>query len=113
MQATRLSRAELDAVFRCDDRLWATGPRGYFVDPEITRREVVARITSGEYRNISFIHEISDGSVLDITSDILAEVTLPQVEPEEIDLQALRFDHRRDLGKHAPDEDCAVDGSVD
>lgn len=85
--------------------------REAIVDPEVTRREVVARITSGEYRNISFIHEISDRSVLDITSDLLAEATLPQVEPEEIDLQAIRFDHLRDLNKHAADEDRAVDGS--
>jgi len=49
--------------------------------------------------------------VSDITSDILAEVTLPQVEPEEVDLQAVRFDHLHDLSKHAPDEDRAVDGS--
>jgi hypothetical protein len=27
------------------------------VDPEITRREVVSRVASGEYKNISFIHE--------------------------------------------------------
>src|SRR5579863_7242411 len=33
------------------------------VDPEITRREVISRITSGEYANISFIHEIADSSV--------------------------------------------------
>jgi hypothetical protein len=26
------------------------------VDPEITRREVVSRVASGEYRDISFIH---------------------------------------------------------
>ena len=28
--------------------------REAIVDPEITRREVVARVASGEYRNISF-----------------------------------------------------------
>lgn len=84
--------------------------REAIVDPEVTRREVVARISSGEYRNISFIHEIADCFVRDITSDILAEATLPQVEPEEIDLQAARFDHLRDVRKHAADED-AVDGS--
>ena len=35
------------------------------VDPEVTRREVIARIASGEYTNISFIHEIVDRSVED------------------------------------------------
>jgi hypothetical protein len=74
------------------------------VDPEITRREVVARVVSGEYRNISFIHEIAGSSVEDITADILAEATLPEIEPEEIDLQAARLDHLRDLRKHTVGE---------
>ena len=43
------------------------------VDPEITRREVISRVVSGEYKNISFIHEIADSSVEDITADILSE----------------------------------------
>ena len=78
--------------------------REAIVDPEVTRREVVARVTSGEYRNISFIHEIVDSTVQDITSDILSEANLPEIEAEEIDLQAARFDHLRDLRKHAADE---------
>jgi hypothetical protein len=78
--------------------------REAIVDPEITRREVVARVASGEYRNISFIHEIAGPSVEDVTADILSEASLPEVEPEEVDLQAARFDHLRDLRKHAPDE---------
>jgi hypothetical protein len=78
--------------------------REAIVDPEITRREVVARVTSGEYGNISFIHEVADSTVHDITSDILSEAALPEVEAEEVDLQAVRFDHLRDLRKHATDE---------
>lgn len=70
------------------------------VDPEITRREVVSRVASGEYSNISFIHEIADHSVEDITADILAEAGLPDTPPDEADLQAGRFDHARDLKKH-------------
>jgi hypothetical protein len=72
------------------------------VDPEITRREVVSRIASGEYKNISFIHEIAGSAVEDITADILAEAALPEVEPHEADLQARKFDHARDLRKHEP-----------
>jgi hypothetical protein len=72
------------------------------VDPEVTRREVVSRIASGEYRNISFIHEIAGSMVEDVTADILAEAILPEVETEDDDLQALRFDHLRDLRKHEP-----------
>jgi hypothetical protein len=79
--------------------------REAIVDPEVTRREVVARVTSGEYRNISFIHEIVDSMVQDITLDIMSEAALPEVAAEEIDLQAARFDHLRDLRKHATDED--------
>ena len=70
------------------------------VDPEITRREIISRIASGEYRNISFIHEIAGGSVEDVTEAILTEAALPQIPPEDIDLQAIRLDHARDLRKH-------------
>ena len=70
------------------------------VDPEVTRREVVARVASGEYRNISFIHEIVDRSVDDITEEILAEAALPEVAASDADLQSSRFDHIRDLRKH-------------
>ena len=70
------------------------------VDPEITRREVISRIASGEYRDISFIHEIADGAVDDITAEILAEAALPEIETSSADLQADRFDHARDLRKH-------------
>jgi len=45
--------------------------REAIVDPEITRREVISRIVSGEYANISFIHEIMDDAVEDVTEDIL------------------------------------------
>ena len=72
------------------------------VDPEITRREVISRIVSGEYRNISFIHEIADSAVEDVTADILAEAGVPEIEMESPDLQASRLDHLRDLRKHEP-----------
>jgi hypothetical protein len=74
--------------------------REAIVDPEVTRREVVSRVASGEYRDICFIHEIMDRSVRDVTEDILAEVALPEVPPGEVDLQALRLDHAHDLRKH-------------
>ena len=70
------------------------------VDPEITRREVVSRIASGEYSNISFIHEIVDRSVEDVTEEILAEAALPEVTIDDADVQADGFDHARDLRKH-------------
>ena len=74
--------------------------REAIVDPEITRREVISRIASGEYRNISFIHEIAGSSVDDVTEEILAAAALPELPDIEADLQAARFDHARDLRKH-------------
>jgi hypothetical protein len=62
------------------------------VDPEITRREVVSRVVSGEYGNISFIHEIAGSAVEDVTAEILAEAALPEIEADGADLQADRFD---------------------
>jgi hypothetical protein len=70
------------------------------VDPEITRREIVSRVASGEYKNISFIHEIADRSVDDVTSEILAEAAIPEIPLTGANLQASRFDHARDLRKH-------------
>ena len=69
------------------------------VDPEITRREVVSRVASGEYKNISFIHEIADAAVDDVTAEILAEAALPEIRASGADLQAERFDLARDLRK--------------
>ena len=66
---------------------------------EITRREVVSRVASGEYKNISFIHEIADAAVDDVTAEILAEAALPEIPVTGADLQASRFDHARDLRK--------------
>jgi hypothetical protein len=75
--------------------------REAIVDPEVTRREVVSRVVSGEYKNISFIHEIADFSVEDITADILSEAALPDIGgATSTDLQAVHFDHLQDLRKH-------------
>jgi hypothetical protein len=74
--------------------------REAIVDPEITRREVIARIASGEYSNISFIHEIVDRTIDDVTEDILAEAAVPEIAADDAGLQASRFDHARDLRKH-------------
>jgi hypothetical protein len=70
------------------------------VDPEVTRREVVSRVASGEYKNISFIHEVVDRAVDDVTEDILAEAALPEIAVDGAELQDCRFDHARDLRKH-------------
>jgi hypothetical protein len=74
--------------------------REAIVDPEITRREVVSRVASGEYKNISFIHEIADSAVNDVTAEIMAETALPKIPIIGAELQADSFDHSRDLAKH-------------
>jgi hypothetical protein len=61
---------------------------------------VISRIATGEYSNISFIHEIEGNSVEDITEDILAEAALPEITSSDAELQAAGFDHVRDLRKH-------------
>ena len=73
--------------------------REAIVDPEITRREIISRVASGEYKNISFIHEIADSAVDDVPAEILAEAALPEIAIGGADLQADRFDHARDLRK--------------
>jgi hypothetical protein len=61
---------------------------------------VISRVISGEYKNISFIHEIADSAVDDITAEILAEAALPEIGIAGAELQASDFDHARDLRKH-------------
>ncbi len=74
--------------------------REAIVDPEITRRDVVSRVASGEYRNISFIHEIADCSVEDVTAEIITEASLPVIATADANVSAFQFDHIRDLRKH-------------
>lgn len=52
------------------------GRRGIeaIVDPEITRREVVSRLQSGEYKNVRFIHLITMNELpQDLTEELMAE----------------------------------------
>ena len=65
--------------------------REAIVDPEITRRDVIARVASGEYKNISFIHEIADAAV-----DAAPLAALPRSPPG---LEA----------RHSPKEICDED----
>lgn len=55
--------------------------REAIVDPEITRREVIDRIRSGEYRAIHFIHHVHDGLCEDVTNSILAEAGFYEMVP--------------------------------
>jgi hypothetical protein len=53
--------------------------REAIVYPEITRREVVSRVASGEYINISFIHEIAYSAVNEVAAEIMAETALREI----------------------------------
>ena len=79
--------------------------RESIVDPEITRREVLSRLRSGEYDRdrIAFIHFIQSGELpVDCTEELLSEALEGlSIEAPEIDRQAARFDHQRDLMKHS------------
>lgn len=51
------------------------GKRGLeaIVDPEITRREVIDRIATGEYDDFLFIHHIHDGVCEDVSDELMRE----------------------------------------
>jgi len=57
--------------------------REAIVDPEITRREVISRILSGEYypERISFIHHVTDEGITDVTFDVIAAAARDVVDP--------------------------------
>jgi hypothetical protein len=57
--------------------------REAIVDPEITRSGVVARIASGEYRDITFIHFIAGGLVEDVTAVLLDEAEAEALARED------------------------------
>lgn len=47
--------------------------REAIVDPELTYRSVTARVASGEYKNILFIHHVDDTGVEDVTEAIIED----------------------------------------
>jgi len=74
------------------------------VDPEMTRRNVIERIASGEYENVLWVHEIlTDGTWADLTEEVLAEaeqMSGPPVVPFH-DRQEAAWDHARKLRAEA------------
>lgn len=82
----------------------SVGGQEAVVDPQMTRRNVVDRIRSGEYAidEIEFIHHVTMNDVpRDVTEELKAEA-LVRVFPDipDVDHQVIRFDHARDLRKH-------------
>lgn len=80
--------------------------REAIVNPETTRNGIIANIRSGEYRGpILFIHEVNDFGdghmiVSDVKDELISAAGLPEENIHPIDLQSIRFDHKRDLAKH-------------
>ena len=77
------------------------GRRGIeaIVDPEITRREVVSRLRSGEYRDVSFIHHIHDGICEVVTDELIEAAGMPEENVREIDLKVIGWDRKLDREK--------------
>ena len=67
------------------------GQRGLeaIVQPEITRREVIARLKSGEYQNVEFIHYVVDGLMEDVTFELI-EAAEAELKDEVRALKAAR-----------------------
>lgn len=66
------------------------------VQPEITRREVVARIKKGDYQDIVFIHHVDGLLVEDVTSELIDAAEL-ELKTEYRDRQADAWDRARDM----------------
>ena len=51
------------------------GKRGReaIVDPELTRRDIVANLVSGEYGHVNFIHHVDGGLVEDVKIELFDE----------------------------------------
>lgn len=52
---------------------YRTAGREAIVDPEFDRAEIIRRLKSREYKDISFIHEIRDGIATDVTLELIGE----------------------------------------
>lgn len=74
------------------------------VDPEITRRAVVARIRNKDYGPIAFIHHVTEDGCEDVTNALLHEAGFynePIAPLSPSDHLAAIHDHNRDLLKAA------------
>jgi len=74
--------------------------REAIVDPEITRREVISRVASGEYNNISFIRDRRFSGRGRHRRYSGRGGSAGNSGRQRADLQADRFDHARDQRKH-------------
>jgi hypothetical protein len=52
---------------------YRTAGREAIVDPSYNRADIIARLKSREYKDVSFIHEICDGIAADVTLELIGE----------------------------------------
>lgn len=52
---------------------YRTAGREAIVDPSFERADIIARLKSREYKDVSFIHEICDGIATDVTLELIGE----------------------------------------
>ena len=75
-----------------------------YVEPELTRANIIDRVRSREYDNIVFIQHVTpDDKPEDVTEEILeAAGRLHEDEPRPsiVDLRAMQFDHNHDHRKN-------------
>jgi hypothetical protein len=71
------------------------------VDPEQTRRDIVANIRDKQYGAVAFIQHVSQGCVADVTQELLAEAGFDLPEPGTAEERRLyHWDHESDERKH-------------
>ena len=74
--------------------------REAIVDPEITRREVISRVASGEYQEHQLHPRDRQFHGRGYHRGYPGGGGAPEIPSGAADLQANRFDHARDLRKH-------------
>lgn len=74
------------------------------VQPEQTRRDIVAMLKSGESKHVAFIHHVDGLFIEDVTDEIFNEAEAElraETDRTREAATAWAFDHAADLRKHA------------
>lgn len=79
------------------------------VDPEVTRREVISRIVSGEYRNIRFIQEVRDGIATDVTLEMQIAASAVAVGNHVREAFSIFNEWCDAIGQETSEQDVAAD----
>ena len=52
---------------------WKSAGQEAIVHPEHNRAEIIRRLKTRDYKDVAFIHEIVDGSLRDVTLELIGE----------------------------------------